>query len=409
MSSPEQLDQTVKVLKPSGWITLASIGLLFAIFLWWGITGSIPDKAAGTGVLINSGQIISIKYPSYGMIKNVFVSAGNEVQKGQIIARIERQDMLDQIQATSIKVDDLQQTYLETAGYSKQSTGLTSKLLNKSASDLNNQLATLREQLAQNQEKEKKMMLLLTDGLITEQQYIAARNETFSVQQHIHDIESKLIDVDVSKVKTSGESKQQLMSLQQQINEARKQLETLQNNYLNSTKIVSNVSGTIIEVLVQKGDFINTGSTIVTVEPYVSDGSMLQAFVYFPDQDGKKIKRGMNISICPSTVKQEEFGFIKGIVTSVSQYPISDQYLMTRFQNKSLASAIAQIATPVEVRVSLIPDPATKSGYKWSSSKGPDIRIETGIMCSGSVTTSEQRPINLLIPVIKKRVFGIGE
>ena len=117
----------------------------------------------------------------------------------------------------------------------------------------------------------------------------------------------------------------------------------------------------------------------------------------------------MKIGLVPTTVKQEEYGYIQGLITDVSEFPVSDNYLISSLQNISLANTFNQIKNPIEVKVSIIPDPSTYSGYKWSSSKGPEQKIGSGYICSAKVTTDSKRPLALVIPRFKKKLLGIGD
>jgi HlyD family secretion protein len=199
------------------------------------------------------------------------------------------------------------------------------------------------------------------------------------------------------------------MTLEHQIAEAKKQLEIEQKNYQNATKIVSPVSGKVYEISVVRGSYVAPGSTVAIVEPYSSDGSTLRAVMYFPIKDGKRIKRGMNIAVIPTTVKQEEFGFIQGIVTSVSDFPVSPQYLQAVMQNPAMAHGFTADSPPIEVKVSLVPDPTTDTGFRWSSSRGPSDTMSPGTSTTGFVIVRSQRPIDMVVPLIKKKVLGIGE
>ena len=409
LSSPEQLDQTLTVIKSQGWLVLCAFGVLLIAVLVWSLLGAIPEKVSGQGVLMNSGELTGITYASGGVVKDVFLENGDEVHKGQIIARIERQDLLEQLQLASQRVSNLQQDYDSSARLSSRSSGMTDEMLAKSERDLRVQISNITEQIEVAQRKEQNMKSLYNDGLVTESSFLAARNELLSLQRSKQEAEQQLLNTSVSRVKTTGESSQQLLSLQHQIEEAKKQLEIQQQSYQNATRIVSPVTGTVYEVAIARGAYVSPGATIAVIEPYASDGSSLQATMYFPVKDAKRIKRGMNIAICPSTVKQEEYGYIQGIVTSVSEFPVSSQYLLASLQNQGLAQTFANIGTPVEIKVSLMPDPTTVTGFRWSSSKGPADTLETGVLCSGSVTVSSQKPIELVIPLVKRKLFGIGE
>jgi HlyD family secretion protein len=57
-----------------------------------------------------------------------------------------------------------------------------------------------------------------------------------------------------------------------------------------------------------------------------------------------------------------------------------------------------------ELRVTLERDPMTSSGYKWSSSRGPEITISSGTLCTVEVITRHQPPVSLLFPFFKAKL-----
>ena len=409
VSSPEQLDQTITVINHHGWVSLVALGVLLVAAIIWGIFGRIPEKVNGAGLLINSSDLMSVTYSYGGTIKNVFLESGMEVQKGQIIARIEREDLLESIQVANLKLEILQQTYDTSTPLITRQVDMTDEMLAKSEKDFRSQIVNVTNQLETAKRKEKTMKELFDDGLITEMEYLETRKEVLSMEMQKQSAEQQLLNAGVNRVKTSSDLKQEKMNLQHQIDEAKKQLEIAQRNYQIATKIVSPVAGKIYEVSVARGSYVAPGSTVAIVEPYLTDGETLRAVMYFPVKDGKRVKRGMNIAVIPTTTKQEEYGFIQGIVTSVSDFPVSPQYLQTVMQNPVLAQSFTAESSPIEVRISMVPDPTTETGFKWSSSRGPNDTLTPGISTTGFVIVRSQRPIEMIVPLIKKKVLGIGE
>jgi HlyD family secretion protein len=55
----------------------------------------------------------------------------------------------------------------------------------------------------------------------------------------------------------------------------------------------------------------------------------------------------------------------------------------------------------IQVEAELQPDNSTFSGYKWSSSKGVDMKISSGTTTSVRVTTEERSPISFIFPFLK--------
>lgn len=409
ITSMDQLEQSMVILQPHVWVIPAAIAVLITAVLIWAVTGSIPSKVPAQGVFINSSGLTGVRYPSSGIIKNVFVNQGDAVIKGEVIARVERQDVLEQIQIEKNKLANLQRLYEATSNYSERNTGLTREMLEKMEKDLNAQLTVVKQRVSDYQRKEQQMKNLFDQGLITEIEYFSARNDLLNIQKDQQGIEQKLLDVGVSKIKNKGEADQQLMNLDHQINETKLQLETQLQEYEKVTRIVTNASGWILELPIEKGVYINPSQTVAVISRYNASGMVLEARLYVSAMLGKKIKPGMKIAINPTTIKQEEYGYIEGIVTEVSQLPVSDDYIFSRLQNKSFVHMFAQIADPIELRASLVVDPTTVSGYKWSSSKGPAEQMENGMVCTGSVIVKEQHPIELVIPFLKKKVLGVGD
>ena len=347
IASLDQLDQTMTVVKPSNVLGIISVGILVIAAMLWGFFGSVPDIVKGSGVLVNIDHVVSVKYSYQGAIKNIFVSRGDKVYSGQIIARIERQDILDQIRVQEKKLEGLQ---------------IMKDMITSAQKNGGNKSQVLKS--------------LYDQGLITENEFINSRQTELNINQ--------------------------------QITETKQQILVLNENYQTSTQVLANCTGVIMEVPVRRGDYIQPGGTIAVIESS-NNAAAIEALIYFSGADGKKILPGMKIGIVPTTVKQEEYGYIQGLITDVSPFPVSDNYLLSSLQNTSLATTFHQIPNPIEVKVSIIPDPTTYSGYKWSSSKGPAQKIGAGYMCTATVTTSSKHPVELLIPTLKRKLLGIGD
>lgn len=54
LSSPEQLDMLVQVTDIRGWLGLATIGILLAMAISWGVWGKIPSQISMPAIVLNS-------------------------------------------------------------------------------------------------------------------------------------------------------------------------------------------------------------------------------------------------------------------------------------------------------------------------------------------------------------------
>jgi len=127
--------------------------------------------------------------------------------------------------------------------------------------------------------------------------------------------------------------------------------------------------------------------------------------LYLPADQAKEVTPGMDVKVSPSTVKPEEFGFIKGQVTYVSDFPVTPAELMRNFENEMLVKALTNGGPVTELHIEMKKNPNTPSGYEWSSRKGPTVFISGGTLCTAQIVTRWQKPISLVFPVLR-RTFG---
>jgi len=159
--------------------------------------------------------------------------------------------------------------------------------------------------------------------------------------------------------------------------------------------VVSPYAGRVVEVATGPGSVIAPGDSIVSLE---DSAKPLEAVIYMPPDQGKNVQSGMEVQVSPANIRREEYGFMRGRVREVATFPATFQSMMLVLGNEQLAREFLANGTPIEIRIDLEPDPSTPSGYRWSSSQGAAAPINSGTLCSATVTLSEQRPINLVIP-----------
>lgn len=182
-----------------------------------------------------------------------------------------------------------------------------------------------------------------------------------------------------------------IRQLQLKVNQLEAQLET-------ASRVVSPVSGRIVEVKASRGDFVTPGETLVSMEPTGEEIKDLEAVLYVRVEDAKKIEPGMAVNIALSSIKKEEYGLLLGRVTSVPKYPQSLAGMMKTLGNEELVKQLVGMGAPVEVHIDIIPDARTVSGYKWTTPAGPPVKLNSGTLVNGSIIVKTQRPLALIFP-----------
>ena len=173
--------------------------------------------------------------------------------------------------------------------------------------------------------------------------------------------------------------------------------EVLETQLQSESRVVSPYAGQVLEIKVSAGGLVPVGTPIISLQP---DVETLEAVLYVPAERAKDLRPGMDAEILPTTVSREEYGFIRGKVDFVSDYPATEAATMRVFENAPLVQALSARGPVTEVRVEMAAD-STPSGYRWSSPLGAPITLSGGTLCLGDIVTRRQRPINLVVPEIK--------
>jgi multidrug efflux pump subunit AcrA (membrane-fusion protein) len=88
LSSPEQLDQLMKVTTPRGWLALLALIALLAMAAVWSVFGNIPTQVAGSVIFVKTGGVKNIESPYAGQIVELLAQVGDVVQEGEVVARV---------------------------------------------------------------------------------------------------------------------------------------------------------------------------------------------------------------------------------------------------------------------------------------------------------------------------------
>jgi HlyD family secretion protein len=188
----------------------------------------------------------------------------------------------------------------------------------------------------------------------------------------------------------------------------RNEIETIQKNISldefqirRDGNIYSQYSGRVAEVMAAVGEVMSAGSRLLTIDAEKKDAGLV-SISYFPVRDGKRIQPGMRLQITPDTVERERFGGILGTVFAVSPAPVTKEGVTGTIDNEELVASLMPSGPFIEVRARLEMDPSTASGYKWSSSRGPDMKVTSGLTHETRVTIEQRAPVTYLLPVLRE-------
>lgn len=417
LSSPDNLERLMPVTRAWDWLLIAVTGALLVMFAGWSIVGTVPTIADGRGVIVRPAEVMQAQTSAAGRILTLSVKAGDHIAQGALVATIDQTDILKRIQENQGSVRALEdQDRARTAAaerqvsLQKQQDDLERNGLGSQKTTLARSLAdatTLRPILERRADSNRK---LVKEGLLG-----FASKDIVDDESAIRDNEAKIEDYTSRLGQIAGQLEQietrSATLAKQVLDEAvarRNEIEQIQKNISldefqirRDGNIYSQYSGRVSEMMSAVGDVLPAGGRLLTIEAEKTDAGLV-SISYFSVRDGKRIQPGMRLQITPDTVERERFGGILGTVFAVSPIPVTKEGVTGTIGNGELVQSLMPSGTYIEVRARLETDPATASGYRWSSSRGPDMKVTSGLTHATRVTIEERAPVTYLLPVLRE-------
>ena len=181
----------------------------------------------------------------------------------------------------------------------------------------------------------------------------------------------------------------------QQVEGGISNFDSIVNKWYQSTAVISEYDGIVSEVAVNEGNIIAPGSTVICTVRRDQGSDDVSALMYVPIDSGKKVKPGMVARLTPSGTDANEDGSLMGVVREVSPYPASNAGIMKNIGNADVTQWITRQlgGAVVEVKVDLVRDQKSESGYLWSSIVGSHPIVSAGSACTGMIVVKRAAPI----------------
>jgi HlyD family secretion protein len=405
LSSPEHLDQLVRITRPSDWIAIAVILVGLCALCVWAFVGRIPTRVSGEGILIGQGgRVFDAVAAVGGRLASIDVAVGDKVVQGEVVAHLDQTDTEKRYRNAVEVLREREREHEQLVATIDGELAAKAKNYEAQVAALNQVIETARQRSSYLATDVADLERVLEKGFVTRRTLEDRRNDLSAARQRIADAQAELARLQAQKLDAESQAARDKLASQFRINDARREMEQLGAALERDARLISPGDGRVIEVKVSPGAVLAVGMPVIEIE---SEAKALQAVIYVPGDRGKEVQLGMQVQIEPATVKREEFGSLIGRVVSVSDFPVTPQGMAATLHNDSLVSRFSREGAPYAALIELERDAGSASGYRWSSGAGPPIGITAGTLARAEITTRVQPPIDLLAPLVR-RVSGIG-
>ena len=379
-----------------GGLVIWTIAVGTTASLFWAFLGRVDQTVSASGTLQPiSGKMI-VSSPSGGIVREMFVSDGEMVAKGEPLMVVESEGTEARLQSTEKQLALLR--------YENQ---LFNLLLDQSGRfDLN----TLPEppSLIRSEDRTRSVQLtvqetsarlgLLRTRLSSQQQTLALKQELVNSLRPVYEsggiakfnyltsvdelqrLESQIAETNQQLTATTGQAARQVSRNSRQILTLEAQLVGLQELQRNLT-LRALEPGEVFNLSVAVGSVIGSGVEVMRIVP---DGGGLKAKVFLPNSELGFIKDGMPVKLAVSSFPPGEYGYLRGIVKNIGADAL---------ESTDQQSADRQRANTIPMTIELT-DNQDKSAVLD--------RLAPGMQVSANIIVRQRPVITLLTDVFTK-------
>ena len=398
LSSPEQLDQFLRITSMRSWIILCALLAVLTGCVIWGFEGHIETTSTGTGVIVRQGGLLNVVAQSAGVVVDIKVKPGSRVFANEVLATIAQPALAQQLQLLQSARNEAQNNRTQSLRLDEDSSQLKTESIQRQQANLVTQIGELQERAKLLNDQIIVEEQLYTKGLVTNQQVLDMKQQAVGIKDQIATAEAQLKQLDAERYAIAAQPKQQDVPMMTRITELDRQIADANERLKLAQQVISPYDGEVLEIQALSGSTVAEGQPIVSIQPRQQS---LELVAYIPSLLAKNVRTNMDAEISPSNIKREEFGFIRGHVDFVADYPSTQAAMMRNFANDAFIRTLMERGPVTEIHASLQDDPTTRSGFRWSTSKGPDAPITSGTICQVDIVTKRERPISLALPYLK--------
>ena len=399
LSTSERLDRTLAVSSPKGWLALVILGGMTASVFVWSVLGEVSVFVRAPGILLGrGGVIVDAVSTGNGALGGVLPAVGDQVEEGSVIASIVDPEA-EELHRTAVALVDEHVRALQVLRAAREAESVVrAENLARQRRRYETMEQSARESVEVAREFLEAHHRFLAEGLIARADLERSQRTFDTAQRELFGILRERDDLEYAELQRQNEQAAEIAEQEASLEAAKRGVSELEAR-LATHEILAPVTGRVAEVKAAAGAVLSTGAPVLSIRPATET---LEALIYVPPADGKRIAPGMEALVSPSSARKEEYGSIRGRVAEIAAFPASRQGMVAVLQSPELAEAFSVDGPPYAGRVSLDADPLTASGLAWTSSRGADRTVSSGTLVDVEIKVESRPPITLVAPALRQ-------
>jgi len=370
------------------------ISVMSILMIFWAIVYKIQPDAKGYGMVIRKGKIERVTSPSGGLIEEILVEPGTNVDAGELLIKLDTEEY--EIRYRSSK--SIAQISSRTSPAELEQKRLSTR---QEINAIQASLIVLEKQIADNETLIKNIEPLVADGDISKNEYLSQLRELDSMKLQALTYKGK-----IAKLRAEEQSEINRIS-----SELRRNLEDKEDSEYEktlATNISSPINGIVSSIDVAPGTVVEKGGSVAQIS--YETGGIRGIFLASAD-NARKMLVGDECLISPAESPPEKYGYVRGVVHKVGLVPTNPSALGRQLGLDYTVNSLFEFAQsqterniyeafPYLVEVTI---PTTNGKPEWTTGTVPTWGLTPGGPAQVQCTYETFRPISFLVPWIRQQ------
>ena len=435
ISSIEELEKDL-IRIPRSWELsfFAALLLVTALFVW-GFWGSIPEYSRGRGVILLDQRFLLVESDSTGTLVKIHYFDDMKVKRGDLLAEIRQQDLKMQLDARRKEVEDARNLLELKRRWDQEKTLVEDRSSENRRENLTITIALSEKRLAEMSLQLKDYEELLAKRYISVTQYSSLKGQYNQLLESITNLRTQLDSLPIDRLHNRSARAQDLEETKARLVQLEKERDRLESEYEAKSKVYSPIDGAVTQTMGINGMNVSEGTPLFQLEYDTKNKDVLEIVAeldrtafsnsesglglkgvyenlevigFLESGMGANVRKGMPVTIMPDNMKKEESGSLRGKVIYAGERPTTRAEAKQIVKNQDLVAAVWQENMDYYF-VAIKLDRDENGQYLWTSKRGLNRSVNVGTIASVEVSLYERRPVDLLIPYLKKLLLGVGE
>ena len=363
----------------------------------WSVTRSAPVTVPAQGILLSASGIIDVNAPDPGRIAEIRGQINQIVRAGDTVAVMSQAEAVDAFRTKELTLAGLRAERERLMTFQQQVNSSVQRLNADRAAGQAARIASLSQRAESLGDLERNTRDLREKGYALNARLLAVTQDLDHTRDELRNVRSQSGQMANEEGSLATRDARELLGVDLRIAGVERELDVLNGRLSRSTLITAPQDGRIVELTATVNEVVAAGRPVMRMLP-AGGPETLQGVLFVPAEAGKRVRPGMTVQVVPANARLQRDGYMRARVLAVSDLPATREGMLRVLKNEALVQQLSAKGPPYEVTVALERDPASATGFAWSTGRGLPTPPESGTTVDAKLVVERVPVIEFVLP-----------